>query len=585
MSNFKPDKASSIAKSLFLGSIVEENLYPFPSFSKEEKEILETVGSTLKRFMESKQEVFKEYDIKGEQPAEYIDSLKELGLFGLIISEQYGGIGLSNAGYSRVVEESAFWDASTTLTIGAHSSIGMRGILLFGTEQQKKRYLPKLATGEMIAAFCLTEASAGSDAASIKTEAVKQSDGSWILNGEKIWITNGPIADLYTVFARTQSEKGKLSAFIVERKWEGVTTGEKEDKMGIRASATSSVAFKDVRVPRENLLGEEGKGFKIAMSILNNGRTGLGGGCIGGMKRAISLAAQYAASRKQFKRPIAEFQLIKEKIANMTVKCFATESVVRMVAYYIDNKFEDFAVEAAISKVFSSEALWYSVNEALQIAGGNGYMRDYPYERMVRDSRINLIFEGTNEILRLFIALSGFKEAGKYLKEVGEQAANLFNDPIKGFGVLSSYAAKKLAQLTSIGIDKISFASSPNLRQYAQLLEWHVVWFSRAVEAILRKHGTNVVGKQLISKRIANTAISLYVGLCVLSRLATRLSKDISNEERETLELIASIFFNQIKRDITQNLRKLDANEDKDISKLSDLIVSSGEYPFDLLDN
>jgi alkylation response protein AidB-like acyl-CoA dehydrogenase len=308
---------------------------------------------------------------------------------------------LSNAGYARVLSQTSTHDSSTSLTIGAHSSIGMKGILLFGTPDQRARYLPKLASGEMIAAFCLTEAGAGSDAASIHTRADKNADGTFTLNGEKIWITNGGIADLYTVFARTSSDAGKISAFIVEAAWPGVSHGHHEDKMGIRSSSTTTVSFVDVKVPEANVLDAEGKGFKVAMAILNNGRTGLGGGAVGGMKTLIALATEQAQARKQFGEPIGNYPLIREKISQMTVDCFAAESVVWMVAHYIDSGFDDYSVEAAISKVFASEAIQRSAYEALQIAAGNGFMRDSPYEQVVRDSRILSIFEGTNEVLRL----------------------------------------------------------------------------------------------------------------------------------------------------------------------------------------
>ena len=230
----------------------------------------------IDQFLGPRHQDFKTWDRTAEQPAEFIQGLRDLGLFGLIIPEEHGGLGLSNAGYARVLSQSSAHDSSVSLTIGAHSSIGMKGILLFGTAGQKSRYLPKLASGEMIAAFCLTESGAGSDAASVRTQAFKNADGSWMLNGEKIWITNGGIADLYTVFARTSSPAGKITAFVVEAAWPGVSHGQHEDKMGIRASSTTTVNFSDVRVPAENVLDTEGKGFKVAMAILNNGRTGLG---------------------------------------------------------------------------------------------------------------------------------------------------------------------------------------------------------------------------------------------------------------------------------------------------------------------
>src|ERR1700691_4925141 len=291
----------SVAKNLLAGRIVEDNLFPYPRLRERDREVLGMMLEAIDGFLAPRHEDFKRWDRDAEQPAEFIQGLRDLGLFGLIIPEEHGGLGLSNAGYARVLCQSSTHDSSVSLTIGAHSSIGMKGILLFGTADQRARYLPKLAAGEMIAAFCLTESGAGSDAASIRTRADKGADGAWTLNGEKIWITNGGIADLYTVFARTAGDSGKISAFIVEAAWPGVSHGHHEDKMGIRASSTTTVSFSDVRVPAANLLDLEGKGFKVAMAILNNGRTGLGGGAVGGMKALIALSSAQAQSRKDRK--------------------------------------------------------------------------------------------------------------------------------------------------------------------------------------------------------------------------------------------------------------------------------------------
>jgi acyl-CoA dehydrogenase family protein 9 len=272
----------SVAKSLLAGRIIEDNLFPYPRLREKDREVLGMMLDSIDQFLNARHQDFKAWDRDAAQPAEFIQGLRDLGLFGLIIPEDEGGLGLSNAGYARVLSQTSTHDSSVSLTIGAHSSIGMKGILLFGTVEQRARYLPKLASGEMIAAFCLTEAGAGSDAASIRTRAEKGADGHWTLNGEKIWITNGGIADLYTVFARTTEGGGKITAFIVEADWPGVSHGKHEDKMGIRASSTTTVSFTDVKVPPENVLDSEGKGFKVAMAILNNGRTGLGGGAVGG---------------------------------------------------------------------------------------------------------------------------------------------------------------------------------------------------------------------------------------------------------------------------------------------------------------
>ena len=571
---------NSIVKSLFLGQFPESSVFPYPEIDKDEVETLKIVLESIQKFLSGREEDFKAWDLKGEQPEDFINSIKELGLFGLIIPEEYGGIGLSNTSYSRVIQETSKFDASVSLTVGAHSSIGMKGLLLFGNDEQKKKYLPKLASGETIAAFCLTEPGAGSDAASIKTNAKKNPDGTWTLNGEKIWITNGAFAGFFTVFARTESEGGKISTFIVERSWPGISTGPKEDKMGIRASATTSVFFENVIVPAENLLGEEGKGFKIAMEILNNGRTGLGGGCVGGIKKLIHLAAVQATERKQFGESISHYGLIKQKIAQMTVDCFAAESVVGMVGHLIDSGSDDYSIEAAISKIFCTEALWKASFEALQIAGGNGFMRDYPYERVVRDSRINMIFEGTNEILRLYIALSGMKDVGKYLEDVLHGTEGIFNDPIKGFGILSNYAAKRLSQITHIGRDRIS-AHHPCLQNEADTIERYTQSFAAATEGLIRRHGKRVVDKQLAMKRLADIAIDLFVSICVISR-ASKIVKLQGEAEAGQIMNIAKVFIRDARRRMTQNLSRLDHNDDQKIEEIADYIFESKFYSWDL---
>jgi alkylation response protein AidB-like acyl-CoA dehydrogenase len=580
-SDAESDKHTSPAKALFCGNIIKSLFWPFPECSAESEEMLHMVLESVDRFLEDKRDDFRQWDECGAQPEAFVQSLRDLGLFGLIIPEEYGGIGLSNAGYSRVLQQCSRYDSSASLTIGAHSSIGMKGLLLFGTDQQKEKFLPRLASGEMIAAYCLTESGSGSDAASIKTKAVKNSNGGWMLNGEKLWITNGGIADFYTVFARTDGDAGKLSAFIVERDRPGVSTGPKEDKLGVRASSTTTVNFSDVEIPHENLLGEEGKGFMIAMSILNNGRTGLGGGAVGGMKACIALAAKQATERKQFGRSIAEFGLIKKKIADMTVDCFAAESAVWMVAHYIDSGHTDYSVEAAISKVFASEAMFSAANESLQIAAGNGYMKEFPYEQIMRDSRILTIFEGTSEILRLFIALSGMKGPGELLRELQSATDDIFNNPIKGFGLLSDYAGRKITQLTSLGNERIIGAVSDDLRDDALIFEKYSLELARMTDVLLRRHGKTIADKQFALQRAADVVIDLFVGLSVLSRVSS-MAADDSDRYRQAVS-IAHLFSQKAKRRMNQNLRAMLRNEDESAKSLATYIFETESYPWDVL--
>lgn len=576
------DKRSvGFMRSLCMGQIEEEVILPFPRMSEEQRETLREVTHSFESLLKPREGDFREWDRKGEMPAEFVEELKAFGLFGLVIPEEHGGMGFGSAAYSRALQELAKYDASVAVTVGAHSSIGMRGLLLFGTETQKEKYYPALATGEMIAAFCLTEPGAGSDAASIKTTAERDGDG-WLLNGSKLWITNGGIADFYTVFAKTSTEgRGKISAFIVTRDLEGVSVGPHEDKMGIRASNTTTVQFDNVRIPRENLLGEEHKGFKIAMNILNSGRTGLGGGSIGAMKRLIERSTAQANQRKQFGKPIRDFGLVKLKVGQMVVDCYATEAVVTMVAALSDQGYEDSAVEAAISKVFASEALWRCADEALQIAGGNGYMCEFPYERVLRDARINRVFEGTNDILRLFIALSAMDGVGGQLRELSKSLQGVFNDPIKGFGVFREYALKRAQLATGINREKGSLTQVEDaLRGPAATFEQGTKQLAQAVDRVLRKHGKNIIGKQLASKRLADVMIDLFVLACVISRVNASLLELGPEKCAKELE-IARVFAHQVSQRIRHNFDSIDDNEDESIKSIADHAFEAEKFSWD----
>lgn len=367
----------SFMKSLFHGVIEEDLVFPFPEMASEERENVAMMLDSVRKFCETRVDTPR-IDREHRIPDDVLAGMKELGLFGLTIPEEHGGLGLSNAAYARVMQEVASFDGSLAVTMGAHQSIGLKGLLLFGSDAQKKKYLPKLATGENVAAFALTEPGAGSDAASITTRAELTDDGEhYVLNGSKIWITNGGFADLFTVFARTSAPesgmKPRITALLVERGF-GVKNGPSEEKMGIRGSSTTTLYFEDVRVPAQNVLGEAGRGFKVAMEVLNSGRLGLAAGCVGGSKRMIKLAIERANERRAFGRTIGEFGMIKEKISRMMCETFALESMTYLTAGLIDAGVSDYSLESAICKVFGSETYWMVANETLQIAAGIGYM-------------------------------------------------------------------------------------------------------------------------------------------------------------------------------------------------------------------
>jgi alkylation response protein AidB-like acyl-CoA dehydrogenase len=560
---------SSFMRSLCMGQIEQDILFPFPELPADQKEMLHEISSALGDLLGPRDADFHEWDTQGDMPAEFIDELREFGLFGLIIPEEYGGLGLGNMAYSRTLQEIGRYDASVAVTVGAHSSIGMRGLLLYGTEDQKKRYLPRLASGEMVAAFCLTESSAGSDAASVKTTAVRDEEG-WLLNGNKLWITNGGFADFFTVFARTGAEgdHGNMTAFIVTRDMPGVSTGPHEDKMGLRASSTTTVLMDNVRVPEENVLGEVGLGFKVAMQILNSGRTGLGGGSVGAMKHLIELSTKQANERKTFGQPIASYGLIKEKVGQMIVDCYTSEAVVTMVGGLIDGGYQEYAVEAAISKIYATERLSRSADEALQIAGGNGFMREYPYERIVRDCRINRIFEGTNEILRLFTALTAMNDVASQLKELDSSMKGVLHDPIKGFGVLSDYAIKHAKLRTGRGEAARLAGLHEAIQPQADAFELETRYLARAADRILRKHGKNIVGKQFATKRLADIMVDLFVLACTLSRVQSSIEAKGVENARQEIEILR-VFTREARIRIKRNFRRIDNNEDELLKALA----------------
>lgn len=346
-------------------------------------------------------------DAEEKIPAELIKQLGELGFLGVSFPEEYGGGGFGEVGYCLMQEEIARGCMSTATFIGAHQSIGANVIYLGGTEEQKQKYLTPLAKGEKIGAFCLTEAQAGSDSFNVKTRA--HLDGNeWVINGEKLWITNGGIADIVSVFART--EKG-VSAFIVETNTPGYHAGPAEKKMGIKGSSTNAITFDNVRIPKENLIGADGRGFILAMKTLNAGRLGLGAACIGAAKELLELSTQYAKQRKQFDQAISNFQAVQFMIADMATLIYTMESIAYRTAVDYDLK-KEVGRTSAIVKVFCSESLDKIADYAVQIHGGMGYSRELPIERYYRDSRINRIFEGTSEIQNGIIAREVLKKNG-----------------------------------------------------------------------------------------------------------------------------------------------------------------------------
>ncbi|KAF3813486.1 hypothetical protein GH733_018639 [Mirounga leonina] len=596
-------ESKSFAVGMFKGQLTTDQVFPYPSVLNEEQtQFLKELVGPVSRFFEEVNDPAKN-DMMEKVEETTMQGLKELGAFGLQVPSELGGVGLCNTQYARLVEIVGTHDLGVGITLGAHQSIGFKGILLFGTKAQKEKYLPKLASGETIAAFCLTETSSGSDAASIRTSAVPSPCGKYYtLNGSKLWIrqssptpclclfstssqfqapllcpphpdcpsffhSNGGLADIFTVFAKTPvtdaatgAVKEKITAFVVERSFGGVTHGPPEKKMGIKASNTAEVHFDEVHVPSENVLGEVGAGFKVAMHILNNGRFGMAAALAGTMRGIIAKAVDHAANRTQFGEKIHNFGLIQEKLARMAVLQYVTESMAYMVSANMDQGATDFQIEAAISKIFGSvrspayrageprvgawlydpsyvvlgpqEAAWKVTDECIQIMGGMGFMKEPGVERVLRDLRIFRIFEGTNDILRLFVALQGCMDKGKELSGLGSALKNPFGNA----GLLLGEAGKQLRRRAGLGSGlSLSAVIHQELNRSGELTVKALEQFAAVVEAKLIKHKKGIVNEQFVLQRLADSAIDLYAMVVVLSRASRSLSEGHPTAQHEKM--------------------------------------------------
>lgn len=561
---FSGPEAVGFAKSLFFGQFRASLLFPYPELAAADRARTEQAAAELRRFAAEKIDAAA-IDRHADIPPAVIDGLAGLGVLGMAAPEEYGGRGFSQLAYCRILEIIGGHCASTAVFVNAHHSIGIRALVLFGTEEQKRRWLPDMVAGRKLAAFALTEPQAGSDAANVQTTATPSPDGkSYILNGEKRYITNGAIAQVLTVMARTPGPDGKskVTAFLVTPDMPGFEVVEaRMEKCGIRGTATARLAFHDMAVPAENVLGPLGKGLRVALTVLDFGRTTFGASCTGSAKSCLAAAVKHARQRVQFQQPLAEFELVKKKIAFMAANAFAMEATTSQCASFIDRGAEDYMLETAMLKVFSTEALWQIVNDTLQIYGGQGYFSNEPYERMMRDARINLIGEGANDVLLAFIALVGMRGVGEHLQGV----VRAIKHPIKEWGKLWHFGRSQVAaRFTSPDVP----VSSPSLREEARLLGKRVRDFGLAVQTVLRQHREAVLTKQYLQERIAWAACDLYASSCVLSRLDHLLNRGNGKVEDVNRDVQAGRYFLKLAgRRIARNLDDLWNNDDEDTTR------------------
>lgn len=572
-----PDLNPSFTKGVFLGEIREDLVFPFPELSTEEHESLSMILDSFRAYAAEHIDSAK-FDHDGQFPDDVRKGLHELGLMGLSIPEAYGGFGAPARVYNRVIAEIGATDPALGVYFGAHQSIGCKGIVLFGTEAQKRKYLPKCASGELVAAFCLTEPGSGSDAQAMKTNAMLAADGShYVLSGTKIWISNAGYADLFTVFAKVAVDVGggktkdRVTAFIVDAHAPGVSLGKREEKMGIKASDTRAVFFDKVKVPVDDRLGEVGHGFHIALEVLNSGRLGLAAASARGTRHAMKLAISYAKQREQFGKPIASFELVQRKFSMAAVDCYALEAAVMVGSGMVDRGGVDFSLETAACKIFGSELAFRAANDALQTAGGIGYSKEFPYEQAVRDARINMIFEGTNEILRTLIALMGMQEPGERLKSLGKA----FSDPIHSLGAIGEYLAGRAKRT----IRKPQFTRvHESLAHEADLVSTAVHDLALGVEAAVMKHGKSIIDMQFLQERMANAAIDIFLATAVLSRTTWEIERAAREGTSADMHVdCARVFIPMAHRRARRSIRGLTRNQDARLKSLAERSIDAGE--------
>ncbi len=549
-----PEK-TGVAKGLFEGRFVADWVFPYPQLPAKQRADVDRAVAELERFCDANLDA-ERIDREADIPREVIDGLGELGILGMTAPTALGGRGFSQMGYCRLLEVIGARCSSTAIFVNAHHSIGMRSLLLFGTEEQKRKWLPDLISGRKLAAFALTEPEAGSDAANVQTTATPTADGAaFVLNGEKRYITNGAIAGILTVMARTPvpgSDATAITAFLVTPDMPGFEVVEpRMQKLGVRGTATARLAFHDMRVPRENILGPLGKGLKVALTILDFGRTTFGACCTGAAKTCLRLATEYSHTRRQFGRPLADFELMQKKLALMAAWTYAMEAMTTVTAGLIDRGLEDYMLETAMLKVWSTERLWMIVNDAFQIHGGAAYFTDRPLERMLRDHRINQIGEGANEVLLSFIGLVGMRGPGQRMKDVTDSLKRPWSAPAAVGGFLMEALRVRLST-PHVPVQ------SPELKPAARRLGKLIRRLHTTVQATLFHHREKILDRQLVLERIAWLAMELFASACALSRWDDDLRRNDHSHDA-----VARLFIADSLRRAETCVREMRNNDDQ----------------------
>ena len=545
---------------IYFGSLDVERFHSFSDLEEDDKtrEIIEKYVEITKRYPSSHLEE------QGTVPAELLEELKRIGFFGLNIPEEYGGVGLNLKQYLKVVEEIAGHDLALAIISLAHLSIGCKGIALFGNELQKEKYLAPAATGEMIFSYALTEPKIGSDAKHIETWAKLSDDGNYyILNGQKTYITNANYAGGLTVFAQLDRDKpGFMGGFIVETAWDGVKIGRDMPKMGLKASSTAAIGFKDVRVPVENLLGKPGDGFKIAMTILNYGRAALGAGSAGALHQSMRDMEKQSSRRIQFGVPINSFELIQEKMVKAKVDGYLTSAITAFTAGLLENDpLAAVAIESSHCKLFGTTRAWETIYNGLQVAGGSGYLATQPYEKRMRDFRVTTIFEGTTEIHSIYPPLFVLRNLEKEMRAANRSTTSRLAFLLKGMFARAKWKLRFNNRVMNRAV-RLAKANARSIR-----------WL---LHAGLLIYGKRIQKKQFFLRRLTNLSLYLFGIVSVLAKIDAeqKMGRDVS----EDLKILAYIVDEalQVRKD---NTRLLSSRQESLHKKIFQDIVSPFPYP------
>ncbi len=514
---------SSFVRGLFEGELHESLMFPYPAplteRAPEDAAVAARLVAELHRLVRDGVIDPAAMDEAEMIPEAVIEAFAACGMLSISIPREYGGLGLSASGYAVVAGAVAAVDASLAVLIGVHCGLSSKAIVLFGNDEQKARYLPMLARGETLGAYALTEPETGSDAQNIVSRAERAPDGhGWLLHGRKHWIGNGQRAGVIVTFAQTLVERnGKMvqrpTAFIIRPDMPGFHVHGTVRKLGIRASTQAELIFDGLYVPDDHVLGEVGKGFQVAVNALNAGRLSLAAGCTTAAKLLVSEYIAYGELRQQFGAPLASFEVTQRKAATMAADVYAADAMVGALAAALDGKDVDASLEAAIVKVFASELIWRASDEMVQLAGGRGFVKPWPYERYLRDARINRIFEGANEILRLYVGLNGVQGPAAQLQEV----ADALKSPLQHWERVAEYVGGRVK--SALGRhERFDVKLHARLEPHARFVEKHTAELAQATERAVMKHKKKLIERQMVVERLADMAAELYARTATISR-------------------------------------------------------------------